>query len=67
MAHSRDIFDSVRGPARMRGCRSTAGKSGESCKPPATFRELYRSRDGLITIYEDEAGHITSIDSSRLA
>lgn len=32
----------------------------------ATFRELYRSRDGRITVFEDGEGHITSVDSSRL-
>ena len=31
-----------------------------------TFRELYRSRDGRITVFEDAQGHITSVKSSRL-
>lgn len=33
---------------------------------PATFRELYRSRDGLITTFEDVHGHLTSVASARL-
>ncbi len=32
----------------------------------ATFRELYHSRDGRITVFEDHQGHLTSVDSSRL-
>ena len=33
----------------------------------ATFREFYRSRDGRITIFEDAEGHLTAVDSSKLA
>lgn len=37
-----------------------------SCTSLAAFREFYRSRDGLITVFEDLSGHLTSVDSSRL-
>lgn len=33
----------------------------------ATFRELYRSHDGRFIVYEDEDGHLTSVNTSRLA
>ena len=38
----------------------------EPLATPATFRELYRSRDGLITTFEDVHGHLTSVASARL-
>ena len=41
---------------------------GEDCRREfATFREFYRSRDGRIIVFEDAEGHLTSVDSSRLA
>lgn len=33
---------------------------------PATFRQLYTSRDGKLAIYEDAEGHIISVDTNRL-
>lgn len=34
---------------------------------PATFRQLYASRDGKLAIYEDAEGHIISVDTNRLS
>lgn len=33
----------------------------------ATFRELYTSRDGALTLFESEDGHLMAVDSSKLA
>ncbi|WP_165172062.1 hypothetical protein [Adlercreutzia sp. ZJ242] len=34
---------------------------------PATFSMLYESHDGRLCLFEDEDGHLTSVDASKLA
>ncbi len=32
----------------------------------ARFRHLYESRDGLLALFEDQYGHLTAVDTSKL-
>lgn len=34
---------------------------------PARFQSLYQSRDGRLCLFEDEHGHLTAVDASKLA
>lgn len=38
-----------------------------AAKKAATFKKIYESRDGKICLFEDEKGHITAVNSKRLA
>lgn len=47
--------------------------SGEPCSferpashSPATFSLLYESSDGRLCVFEDEAGHLSAVDASRM-
>lgn len=33
---------------------------------PATFSLLYESSDGRLCVFEDEAGHLSAVDASRM-
>lgn len=33
----------------------------------AQFRNIYSSRDGSLAVYEDKDGHLTAVDTSKLA
>lgn len=53
-------------------CHAPRGAAeGESSAPARnllTFREIYRSRDGRMSLFADErTGHLAAIDASRLA
>ncbi len=39
----------------------------DSSSAPGTFSLLYESKDGRLCTFEDSQGHLTSVDSSRLA
>lgn len=60
---------SKRGSGASRAERENASgeKRSRASACLATFRELYRSHDGRFIVYEDEDGHLTSVNTSRLA
>lgn len=60
---------SKRGSGASRAERESASgeKRSRASACLATFRELYRSHDGRFIVYEDEDGHLTSVNTSRLA
>ena len=35
--------------------------------PPASFSLLYESRDGRLCFFEDAQGHVSAVNSARLA
>lgn len=46
----------------------SGNRSSRSAFDLATFRELYRSRDGRLCFYEDpKTGHLAAVDASKLA
>lgn len=51
-------------------CPADVTETDQSASPQteaARFKHFYSSRDGLISVYEDAAGHLTAIDPTRLA
>lgn len=51
-------------------CLADVTETDQSASPQteaARFKHFYSSRDGLISVYEDAAGHLTAIDPTRLA
>ena len=59
-------------PAQTRFCSGDGDKAGcgsaqlEAEIDLANFREIYRSRDGRMSLFEDENGHLVAVDSSKL-
>lgn len=56
--------------AHETACPADVTETDQSASPQteaARFKHFYSSRDGLISVYEDAAGHFTAIDPTRLA